>query len=151
MSEYSQGEGWWQASDGKWYPPELHPSVPAPTQLPPQKSSNNWTIIAMVIGVVVVLAGLAVVFIGRDSGNKKATGSASVSTASGVPDGYQVVTDDTDHASFAVPNSFRTFDLNSSDASSAIDQAASANPDLATSLSQARPLLDQGGRVFAIN
>lgn len=22
MSDYSQGPGWWQASDGKWYPPQ---------------------------------------------------------------------------------------------------------------------------------
>lgn len=27
MSEVSQGPGWWVASDGKWYPPEQHPSV----------------------------------------------------------------------------------------------------------------------------
>ncbi len=27
MSDASQGPGWWIASDGKWYPPELHPSV----------------------------------------------------------------------------------------------------------------------------
>jgi TM2 domain-containing membrane protein YozV len=25
MSEVSQGPGWWQASDGKWYAPDLHP------------------------------------------------------------------------------------------------------------------------------
>ncbi|MEY2451119.1 MAG: hypothetical protein QOD92_693, partial [Acidimicrobiaceae bacterium] len=25
MSDISQGEGWWQASDHKWYPPEQHP------------------------------------------------------------------------------------------------------------------------------
>ena len=25
MSDMSQGPGWWIASDGKWYPPELHP------------------------------------------------------------------------------------------------------------------------------
>src|SRR5688572_2115663 len=25
MSEQSQGPGWWQASDGKWYPPEQAP------------------------------------------------------------------------------------------------------------------------------
>jgi hypothetical protein len=25
MSDVSQGEGWWVASDGKWYPPHLHP------------------------------------------------------------------------------------------------------------------------------
>ncbi len=29
MSDVSQGQGWWIASDGKWYPPELHPSVRA--------------------------------------------------------------------------------------------------------------------------
>lgn len=27
MSDISQGPGWWIASDHKWYPPELHPSV----------------------------------------------------------------------------------------------------------------------------
>jgi hypothetical protein len=27
MSDSSPGPGWWQASDSKWYPPELHPSV----------------------------------------------------------------------------------------------------------------------------
>ena len=27
MSETSARPGWWIASDGKWYPPELHPSV----------------------------------------------------------------------------------------------------------------------------
>jgi hypothetical protein len=33
VSDASQGPGWWQASDGKWYPPESHPSAmtnPAP-------------------------------------------------------------------------------------------------------------------------
>ena len=33
MSEVSQGPGWWQASDLKWYPPELHADYVAP--LPP--------------------------------------------------------------------------------------------------------------------
>ena len=27
MSDMSEGPGWWLASDGKWYPPHLHPSV----------------------------------------------------------------------------------------------------------------------------
>ncbi len=40
MSEVSQGPGWWQASDLKWYPPELHadyvaPPPPATPTLPP--------------------------------------------------------------------------------------------------------------------
>ena len=29
MSDRQQAAGWWQASDGKWYPPESHPSVTA--------------------------------------------------------------------------------------------------------------------------
>lgn len=26
MSDFSPGGGWWQASDGKWYPPDSHPN-----------------------------------------------------------------------------------------------------------------------------
>lgn len=33
MSDTSQGPGWWQASDGKWYPPEQAPGA-APTAPP---------------------------------------------------------------------------------------------------------------------
>jgi Domain of unknown function (DUF4190) len=29
MSDTQQGAGWWQASDGKWYPPEQHPDYVA--------------------------------------------------------------------------------------------------------------------------
>lgn len=37
MSDTSQGHGWWLASDGRWYPPELHPDrrPPAPSSPPP--------------------------------------------------------------------------------------------------------------------
>jgi len=35
MSDVSQGAGWWIASDGKWYPPHLHPSVSQFPALPP--------------------------------------------------------------------------------------------------------------------
>lgn len=36
MSETPAGPGWWQASDGRWYPPESHPSArPAPPPPPP--------------------------------------------------------------------------------------------------------------------
>lgn len=30
MSDRSQGPGWWQASDGRWYPPEQAPGGPPP-------------------------------------------------------------------------------------------------------------------------
>jgi hypothetical protein len=49
MSDVSQGPGWWQASDGKWYPPELHPHYAPPpppaaaTQPPPSApAAPNW-------------------------------------------------------------------------------------------------------------
>jgi hypothetical protein len=29
MSDVAQGEGWWLATDGRWYPPELHPDAAA--------------------------------------------------------------------------------------------------------------------------
>lgn len=35
MSDFSQGPGWWQASDGKWYPPESHPQYVAPAPQAP--------------------------------------------------------------------------------------------------------------------
>jgi hypothetical protein len=41
MTDVSPGPGWWIASDGKWYAPELHPSVrddcppPADPSAPP--------------------------------------------------------------------------------------------------------------------
>jgi len=35
MSDVSQGPGWWQASDGKWYRPEQHPSYAPPPPPPP--------------------------------------------------------------------------------------------------------------------
>lgn len=36
MSEQSQGPGWWQASDGRWYPPELAPpGYVEPTEIAP--------------------------------------------------------------------------------------------------------------------
>jgi hypothetical protein len=35
MSDSSQGEGWWVASDGKWYPPEQSATQAPTTPLPP--------------------------------------------------------------------------------------------------------------------
>lgn len=35
MSDTSRGPGWWQASDGNWYPPETHPDYRPASSLPP--------------------------------------------------------------------------------------------------------------------
>ncbi len=39
MSDVSQGPGWWQASDGRWYAPALHPSQQQPAAPPPPSQS----------------------------------------------------------------------------------------------------------------
>lgn len=73
MSDYSQGPGWWQASDGKWYPPEqAAPAAPAapwgsapPAGMPygnpayQAPSTNGMAIAALVCGI----ASLGVGFI----------------------------------------------------------------------------------------
>lgn len=41
MSEASQGPGWWLASDGRWYPPEMHPQYRPPP--PPPIGSFPYT------------------------------------------------------------------------------------------------------------
>ena len=35
-----QGKGWWQASDGMWYPPEAHPDYGPPRRRPPDLAAN---------------------------------------------------------------------------------------------------------------
>lgn len=85
MSEQQQGPGWWQASDGRWYPPEQAPSAaptsdwatpsawdpfaqqswggPPPTPVPPPKSGmSTGRKVALTVGAIVgVLAVLATV------------------------------------------------------------------------------------------
>jgi hypothetical protein len=84
MSDVSQGPGWWQASDGKWYPPQPAAPVapPPPPSGPPTtpqwgaqpapvpqlggapvaKKSNRGCLIALaVVGVIVALGIVGVV------------------------------------------------------------------------------------------
>ena len=78
MSVQPQGPGWWQASDGRWYPPQSwqpQPSQPQPRQpgqqpwqqpgpqgpprpVPRKSGGKGWVIAAVV--VVLVLAGIGV-------------------------------------------------------------------------------------------
>ena len=48
MSGDSQGNRWWLASNGKWYPPDLHPSVRAS---PPDEQDRNAALLDATIGV----------------------------------------------------------------------------------------------------
>ena len=41
MSDTSQGPGWWLASDGKWYPPELWTGPAYPAQTPVRGAAGS--------------------------------------------------------------------------------------------------------------
>lgn len=69
MSDSSQGPGWWQASDGRWYPPQSHstqPAAPPPTYgapppvaygAPAAKKSGmpGWAKVVLILGGILVL------------------------------------------------------------------------------------------------
>ena len=71
MSDAPQGPGWWQASDGKWYPP-------GPAAAPgPSRQQSGCRTAAIVVGVVVlvlvllsVLSIVAITFLGRSTSDK---------------------------------------------------------------------------------
>ncbi|MEO6206861.1 MAG: DUF4190 domain-containing protein [Candidatus Limnocylindrales bacterium] len=52
MSDTSGGPGWWQAADGKWYPPA------GPGLLAPPRSTNGLATAALVLGIVGAVLGL---------------------------------------------------------------------------------------------
>jgi hypothetical protein len=91
VSDVSQGPGWWQASDGRWYPPQATAAPPPPAPGPPQapgpppgpppapqwggpppaKKSNRGCFIALaVVGVLALLGIVATVVIISAVGNE---------------------------------------------------------------------------------
>lgn len=113
MSDSTQGPGWWQASDGKWYPPESHPDAaphvpppPAAPMIPPAHAPSpqiatspvpndprkpwwrRWWAIAL--GVLILLFVIAAIASPDDD---EADGSVEVAPAADVDDED---TDDTD-------------------------------------------------------
>jgi hypothetical protein len=75
MSDVSQGPGWWQAADGKWYPPAPQPQQPpappgfgAPQpayNAPAGPKNDGMSIAALVCGIsglaTLVLCGIGIV------------------------------------------------------------------------------------------
>jgi hypothetical protein len=75
MSDVSQGPGWWQAADGKWYPPAPQPQqppappgygAPQPAYYAPAGPKNDgMSIAALVCGIsglaTLVLCGIGIV------------------------------------------------------------------------------------------
>lgn len=65
MSDYQIDDGWWQASDGKWYPPNMTPgapsAAPAPSAVPqfgPERPTSTGAFVCGVIGSVIGLIPL---------------------------------------------------------------------------------------------
>ncbi len=83
MSQQPQGPGWWQASDGRWYPPQpppqpgppyqqyaQQPAQPGPTNVPYQQhmqqpppargARNRGCVIAAIVTVAVLVVGAGI-------------------------------------------------------------------------------------------
>ena len=104
MSDVAQGEGWWIASDGRWYPPELHPffARPVPPLPPvppvPSRRTGRRAIIGTAVALTAVALGatiLAVVSPNPSSGGGSTHGAAPVYIAplTGFG-GYRLIEDD---------------------------------------------------------
>lgn len=75
MSDTSQGPGWWQASDGKWYAPQTQASLPPPRP-PRPKPFALWVAIAAIVAV----AGGAFALTRNDGGVKPLAPPASTTS-----------------------------------------------------------------------
>ncbi len=52
MADTSQGAGWWQATDGKFYPPEQNPMVaPPPVKKKVYKRVWFWLLVVVAVGI----------------------------------------------------------------------------------------------------
>ena len=71
MSHFSQGDGWWQASDGKWYAPETapDPAINNPQESPKARNPwrrfrgwpmwaqiGSWILVAFILLIIIVAA-----------------------------------------------------------------------------------------------
>ncbi len=69
MSDASQGPGWWQASDGKWYPPQPQPAATPPgggasgsaPGEPRRSCIRPWVLVVCIAAAAVVGATLATI------------------------------------------------------------------------------------------
>lgn len=77
MSDAAQGPGWWQASDGKWYPPEPAQGPPRPQVQPAAQKKGGCLrrvgIAALVIVGLIAVAAILAALGGGGSSKPKAT------------------------------------------------------------------------------
>ncbi len=112
MSDQSQGPGWWQASDAKWYPPETHPSrvqpPPAPPTVPPAVVDapvssprpdqvggfRGWKLWGSLGVVALVALGVAVLVIGSDADEDAADSAVATQAVEDSGNGSEDPTND---------------------------------------------------------
>lgn len=81
MSDTSQGNGWWMASDGKWYPPQSAPPPPAVYVQAPKKGPRWGCIIPIgVVGLVIVLL-VVIIAVAVGGGKNSTTGGGNKNPA----------------------------------------------------------------------
>ena len=69
MSDTAQGPGWWQASDGRWYPPQEMQAPPPPPAAPPTAGKATATLVLGIISFVVcpILPAIAALIVGAQA------------------------------------------------------------------------------------
>ena len=124
MTDQPQGDGWWQASDGRWYPPEQHPGASgagagatgpgaggtgtgvgggmpagdqgAPTPDGEQKSGKGKLVAALVVVLLLIGAGVGafVLLGGDDDDDEVATQSDEAGSNTDIGDATGELVDD---------------------------------------------------------
>lgn len=80
MSDTPQGDGWWQASDGRWYPPEQHPDL---ASVEPAKSTNRGCVTGALVALGLLVAiGAVGALTGSDDEPSPTTVATTVATSS---------------------------------------------------------------------
>jgi hypothetical protein len=90
MSELSQGPGWWQASDGKWYAPEQRPGPAAPAYpagpyaVAAGPRTNTMAILSLVLSLVSCGVGSIAAIILGHMAKKQIAESGGTETGEGL-------------------------------------------------------------------
>jgi len=94
MSDAPQGEGWWQASDGKWYPPQrgAPPAPPPPGMgLGTTPKNNSSAVTSLILGILGLVAcgfftGIPAIIIGNNA-KREIRESGGMETGEGMATG----------------------------------------------------------------
>ncbi len=167
------GSGWWQASDGKWYPPEAatqpQPQLQPQPQVPPApgRTSSNRTLAYVVGGLVVLILAVVAAIVLLDDDDEEDVDTADDSEEVDDDEEEAEVVDETtdddkgedaDDAAGVAPDGFRLVDDDAEGFSIAVPEgwqefdstaiSGGALDDFAAANPELAPLLEQAGPLF---